>query len=458
MIRIAYDVSAAVPYPGANPPASGIGRVIREVISRLVLIDGLQIRAVGCFGGDWNPISTSLRAEAWAQLATNPPVEALRAYSRRTGFFSVLGSALLHWEADCARRNSREPILLRLLRNLARRDVRLGFSSDTFDLFCATFLPPPAFLAPTLPRVFFIYDVIPLRLPTECGAVPQAMLRSVLDAIDPVRDVVVAISEFSKKDFCDLTGFPETRVVVAPLAASPSFQPIDSASELDRIRQFYGLGAEPYLLSVANPQPRKNLTRTIRAFFQAVRALPQWKGNLVLAGNDLLGWGGTEIRDAISEEPALVARVKSVGAVSENDLAALYSGCDGFIFPSLYEGFGLPVLEAMQCGAPVVCSNTTSLPEAIGDAGLLVDPGNQSEIAEAMQNLIVHPDVRSELSIAGLAQATRFSWERTASCVSEAFKLAITSRESKASASGPFHFGEHVPQDFQHARGVTSCG
>ena len=128
------------------------------------------------------------------------------------------------------------------------------------------------------------------------------------------------------------------------------------------------MGGEPFLLSVSNPQPRKNIPLLIRSFYIALRRLPSWEGNLVLVGDPKAGWGVEVIQEEIDKEPELAKRVIRAGAVSDEDLGPLYNACEVFLFPSTFEGFGLPVLEAMQCGAPVICSNSSSLPEVAGDA------------------------------------------------------------------------------------------
>ena len=167
--------------------------------------------------------------------------------------------------------------------------------------------------------------------------------------------------------------------------------------------------APPYVLFLGTVQPRKNLARLIRAFAGVVAAgLPH---RLVVAGRT--GWL-TEGILAAARAPGLAGRVHFAGYVPDGDLPALYAGADAFVLPSLYEGFGMPALEAMACGTPVIASNTTSLPEIVGDAGLLVDPLDEPALARAMIALLTDSARRARLAAAGLRRAASFTWERCA--------------------------------------------
>ena len=155
-------------------------------------------------------------------------------------------------------------------------------------------------------------------------------------------------------------------------------------SAIGEVRERYGLADKPFLLSVSNPQPRKNIPLLIRSFYRVLRKLPSWGGNLVLVGNVKAGFGLNAIRDEIAKEPELSHRVIWAGGVSDEHLCYLYSSCQAFLFPSTLEGFGLPALEAMKCGAPVICSNTSSLPEVAGDAAIMIDPKDEVALANAL--------------------------------------------------------------------------
>jgi glycosyltransferase involved in cell wall biosynthesis len=196
-----------------------------------------------------------------------------------------------------------------------------------------------------------------------------------------------------------------------PLAAPAHFAPVTDEKELQRVRHTYGIEGE-YILSVGSLQPRKNLTRLVRAFSSLRRERSGVKlPKLVLVGRQ--GWLYDETLREIAES-GVGNQILLTGYVSETDLPTLYSGALCFIYPSYFEGFGLPPLEAMKCGAPVIVGNQTSLPEVVGDAGLMVNPFDEAEIASALARLIDSPGLREELRVKGLKRARSFSWHETA--------------------------------------------
>jgi glycosyltransferase involved in cell wall biosynthesis len=222
---------------------------------------------------------------------------------------------------------------------------------------------------------------------------------------------VLALSQHARQDIIDTYGIAPTRVTTIPLAAPAHFRPVTDDAELQRVRQTYGIEGA-YILSLGSIQPRKNLVRLVSAYahLQRERAasdLPK----LVLAGKR--GWLFDDTLRAI-EESGVAKSILLTGYVADADLPALYSGAVCFVYPSYFEGFGLPPLEAMKCGAPVIAGNRTSLPEVVGDAGLLVDPFDEAAIAEAMARLIDNSDLRAELRLKGLQRAELFDWHQTA--------------------------------------------
>jgi glycosyltransferase involved in cell wall biosynthesis len=253
-----------------------------------------------------------------------------------------------------------------------------------------------------VPTALNVFDMIAWEAPESAqrraARIERATIRHALR-----RAAWVFCNSTSTKD--DLTSrFPgvESRSSVVPLAAGKSPAAKSSAEE---VRRRYGL-EQPFVLSTGTLEPRKNLQRLIVAFAGLPDELR--KGHsLVVVGPR--GWEDSEIvRDAKAEG------VRLLGHVPDEDLAALYRLCTVFCYPSLYEGFGLPVLEAMQAGAPVVTSSVSSLPEVGGDAGRYVDPQSTDEIREALAELLASEPERRALADRGRAQAARFSWERTA--------------------------------------------
>jgi len=239
---------------------------------------------------------------------------------------------------------------------------------------------------------------------------------------------LLAISYATRDDLVRHYSVPAERITVTYLAAGKDFRPVEDAEQIGAVKARYGIYGD-YFLHVGTLQPRKNLVRLIQAFAQAATVIP--KACLVLAGGK--GWLYEEIFATV-RELGLRGKVIFAGYVPERDLPALYSGALALVFPSLYEGFGLPVLEAMACGTPVVCSNTSSLPEVAGEAALLVNPADTAALAAAMIQVVSNPSLRADLRLRGLKQARRFSWERCARETLAALQEAYSrlSKEVKA--------------------------
>ncbi|EMI56488.1 glycosyltransferase family 4 protein [Rhodopirellula sallentina] len=426
MIRVGFDVSFAAPKPGRTAAVTGVGRVIESVLVNLREIPDLDVKAVGAFDGDWNPVSTSIMAQRWTSKAVSASRSSIPAYRSRMGFSKVLAPLQIGLESrsNLAARFNPWSLPAKLLRRFVRCDLEAALDHRTIDVFCSTFLPPPAIIPATIPRVVMIHDIYPARHPAECGPAATGLLNTICNQLNIFRDVVVTVSEYTKSDFCDYTQFPPSRVVVAPLAAADNFRPVDAPHAIGTLRSSYGLGNAPYILSVANAQPRKNLPAVIQAFAAVANRLPSWNGNLVLAGNSGTDWGTSHIEAELSKHPAIQRRTLRIGPVADSHLPTLYSEALAFVFPSLFEGFGLPVLEAMQCGTPVVCSSTTSLPEVVQDAAIQVPPQNVEEIANAVSRIISDRSLAQSMTDAGRTRATCFGWEKTVSQVAAAIRFA----------------------------------
>jgi glycosyltransferase involved in cell wall biosynthesis len=220
---------------------------------------------------------------------------------------------------------------------------------------------------------------------------------------------LVVDSEATRRDLIRLCGVPPAKIVVIYPGRDESLVPVTDPALLAGVRARYGL-AERYLLYVGTLHPRKNLARLVEAFAAAAREMepaPQ----LVLAGKK--GWLYDDLFARV-RRLGLEERVLFPGYVPPEELPALLSGATAFLFPSLYEGFGFPVLEAMACGTPVICSRAASLPEVAGEAALLVDPLDTAGLAEAIRQVVADEDLRRRLVERGHQQVTRFSWSRCA--------------------------------------------
>jgi glycosyltransferase involved in cell wall biosynthesis len=277
--------------------------------------------------------------------------------------------------------------------------------SGRLDIFHSPdFALPPVRQART---VLTVHDLSFMRVP-ECS---QPRLRAYLLRVVPpsVRraDVVLADSESTRSDVIELLDVRPDRVRVIYPGVGEGFRRVQDAELLADVRRRYRL-PDRFVLSVGTLQPRKNLTRLIEAYAEA---RPDADVKLVIAGG--AGWMYEGIFGRV-QELGLQSKVYFPGYVADDDLPALYTLADLFAFPSLYEGFGLPPLEAMACGTPVVTSNVSSLPEVVGDAALMVDPRDVDALANAMVQALGEPSLRSAMVQHGLARAQGFTWSRAA--------------------------------------------
>lgn len=221
---------------------------------------------------------------------------------------------------------------------------------------------------------------------------------------------VLTISEFSRQRLSKEFGIDPEEIVVTPLAAQEHFRPRNRGQARERLRARFGI-EQPFLLTVGDLHPRKNQIGLVRAFDELIRELPQLRHGLVLAGKET--WFSPQVRAEI-ERRGIGGRVLVTGFVSEDELADLYNAADLFVFPSFYEGFGLPVIEAMACGRAVVSSNAASLPEVADAAAILVDPEAPGELVRAMRDVLLDAELRERLERLGLHRAKHFSWLETA--------------------------------------------
>ena len=297
---------------------------------------------------------------------------------------------------------------------LARLWHRIGLRVpvETFigpvDLYHATdfVLPPTRTGTRTL---LTVHDLSFIRVPSTASPPLKAFLDETVPRSVEAADHVLADSEATKSDLIDLYETRADKITVLYSGVDSGFSQVSDPIELERVRLKYGLEQVSYLLSVGTVQPRKNYSRVIEAL-SGIRRMGH-DLHYVIAGAS--GWLEDEMRQTI-ERTKMNDFVHLLGLVEDRDLPALYSGARMLAMVSLYEGFGLPVLEAMACGTPVVTSNLSSLPEVSGDAALLVDPYDTGAIREAILELETDADKRAQLIQAGFLRAKRFSWNRAA--------------------------------------------
>jgi glycosyltransferase involved in cell wall biosynthesis len=276
------------------------------------------------------------------------------------------------------------------------------------DVLHVQFTSPP--FSPC-PVVVSIHDLSFEHLPQTFKWRSRNQLRLTVRRSAREAAQVIALSEYGRQDIIENYQLDPEKVTAIPLAAPAGFGPVTNEDELQRVRQTYGIGKD-YILSVGAIQPRKNLSRLVTAYSHLRRGKSEGKlPKLVLVGK--CAWLYDETLQAI-KELELSDSVIVTGYVPESDLPALYSGAICFVYPSYFEGFGLPPLEAMRCGAPVIVGNRTSLPEVVGEAGLLVDPFDVDALAAAIENVINDPALRAQLRVKGLERSNLFDWLDTA--------------------------------------------
>jgi glycosyltransferase involved in cell wall biosynthesis len=291
----------------------------------------------------------------------------------------------------------RVPLALAL--ELRRRPVDVLHVQYTAPPFC------PA------PVVTTIHDLAFEHLPETFTRRGKAQLRLTVRHTARHAAHILTVSEFSRQDIIKTYRLPPGKITVTHNGCEAQFTPQPAAErEAATIKQKFGI-ARDYLLAVGSLQPRKNLVRLLCAYAQLREQQPDFQLQLVIVGRQL--WLYQEILREIRQQN-FVADVIVTGYASDADLPALYRSAVALLYPSLFEGFGLPPLEAMACGTPVITSNSSSLPEVVGDAALLVNPYDESELAQAMWRITNDAALRSQLSQAGLQQAKRFTWAAAA--------------------------------------------
>lgn len=286
------------------------------------------------------------------------------------------------------------------------------------------FHEPDFVLPPTLPRtrtVLTVHDLTFIRDPKSAFPRLRRYLNRVVPQSVSRATHILADSAATRSDLIELFGTPAEKVTVLYGGVDARFAPVREPERLAAIRAKYRLGAEPFFLGIGTLQPRKNYQRLIQAFSNIKDQISNTK--LVIVGGK--GWMYDDIFSQV-KRLGLEDHVLFPGFVDDDDLPALYSAAEALAYPSIYEGFGLPLLEAMACGTPVVTSVTSSLPELAGDAALLVEPTDIDALATAMRRLLQDADLRRRLVAAGFEQIRKFTWEKAAAQLLAVYEAMLT--------------------------------
>jgi len=261
-----------------------------------------------------------------------------------------------------------------------------------------------------VPCVVTVHDVSFLEHPEYFPRLRALQLRTTVRRTVRLAVKILTVSDFSKQAIMKAYGLDGNRIAVVPNAAAPEFRPISRAQAASVVLSRFRIPA-PFVLSVGDLQPRKNHLGLIRAFVRLLEAHPNLPHHLVLAGKHT--WFAPRVREA-ARQSGHAGRIHLPGFVSDDDLLHLYNACDLFVFPSFYEGFGLPLLEAMACGRAVTCSDTSAMPEVADGAAILFNPASTDQMVRAMADLLVDPELRARMERLGLMRASQFNWNTSA--------------------------------------------
>jgi glycosyltransferase involved in cell wall biosynthesis len=381
-MRIGIDVTAAITQGG------GIGRYTRELIAALTAVDPQnEYHFFAAKNPATSPIPNPIPQAKNVHLHTAPLDE--------------------RW-------------LYRLWYRL-RLPLPVQWVTGPLDLFHSPdFVLPP--VSGRIPTLLTVHDLSFVHYPETFPARLVSYLNRVVPWSIGRATHILADSQATKADLAAIWRVPEEKVTVLYSGVHERFQPVTEEKKLTAVRQQYHLGDTPYILTVGTVQPRKNYRMLIRAFQPVAQAHPH---NLIISGGK--GWLYEEMMAEVARQ-GLDGRVHFIGFVADADLPALYSEAALFVFPSLYEGFGLPLLEAMGCGVPVISSNASSLPEVVGGAAVLLSPHDEAAWTTAVSHLLENPAERTRLVAAGFRQTRHFSWQQSARQLRQLYESVIGNR------------------------------
>ncbi len=297
-------------------------------------------------------------------------------------------------------------------------DLSHQLRADQPDLIHVQYTSP---LLNKIPAVVTVHDVSFLEHPEYFTANRRSQLRLTVGRSVRTAARILTVSEFSRDAILRAYDVDASKVRVIPNAANPDFRVIGRERARRAVSERVRFDA-PFILSVGDLQPRKNQIGLIEAFSRLLTECPQFTHHLVLTGKET--WFTPKVLEA-AKASGFASRIHFTGFVSDEDLLELYNACDLFVFPSFYEGFGLPILEAMACGRAVACSNTSSMPEVADGAGLLFNPHKTGEITRALKDILLDSELRGRMERLGLQRAAGFTWKKSARATLDVYKEVV---------------------------------
>lgn len=261
-----------------------------------------------------------------------------------------------------------------------------------------------------------IHDLIPYVMPETVGKGYLTKFLKEMPKVVANSSAILTVSEWSKKDILKFFPIDENKIYVTPLAADSKYKPLDKEKCRAFLQEQYNI-TKPFILYIGGFSSRKNVRSLIIAFSKLYKKLDKEYNLVIVGANRDDGQKLTELSTNLD----LSSKIIFTGFAPEDHLPILYSGSEVFVYPSLYEGFGLPPLEAMNCGTPVITSKVTSIPEVVGDAGMLIDPNSAAELMDAIEKVLCSDKIKAELRVKGLKRASEFSWKNTSKKTLEAY-------------------------------------
>jgi glycosyltransferase involved in cell wall biosynthesis len=428
-MKVLFDISTlglGYYYPRAR---TGIFRVVENLV--YCLKESNQCDLLFCTSGSSRNLYMALD-----YLKSNPALQEVSVPYINWKYKRVVFNLQQQLSTQIEKKSAIEKLPLKIMRKMVNyiddSTEKLYYATDLeniakTDIYHSPLQPIPEHILKEkhIKKFLSVMDLIPILYPEFFKFREDNSLKDAISGLDS-DSWVLCISQSTKNDLCNYSKLIDpSKVMVTYLAASALFYPCSDTQKQDFIRCKYGIPNAPYILSLSTLEPRKNIDHIIRCFVNLVQQEKIQDLYLVLVGAK--GWNYDHILAEISSNSHLKERIIITGYVADEDLAALYSGAIAFVYPSFYEGFGLPPLEAMQCGIPVITSNTSSLPEVVGDAGIMLDPKDTDGLCQSLLDLYNKPSLRQSMSQKSLEQSKKFSWEKCTQETIAAYKMALSS-------------------------------
>jgi glycosyltransferase involved in cell wall biosynthesis len=332
----------------------------------------------------------------------------------------------LPWEGDRWRKRIRSPIPLLPGTLWVQTVGRRLMIRDRLDVFWGTANMLPLGLPSGVAKVVTIHDLIWLFYPETADPFSRCMYWLFAERSARQADRIIADSQSTARDLQRVFEVPESKIEVIHLGVGPAYRPQDPRAAAEQVANKYGVSKD-YVLTVGTLVPHKNLIALVEAM-RILRERGKLSFQLLVVGAK--GWKNAKLLEAVHCSGLAGEDIRFLGFVPEEDLPVLYSGASSFVFPSLYEGFGLPLVEAMACGVPIVASNMSSIPEVVGDAALLVPPTQPEAFAEAIFRVRSDKDLRRTMIEKGLCRAACFRWDKAARQLLQCMRNVVAEKHS----------------------------